>query len=143
MSNSNKSLQWGDDVKIQRSRDGGISWIDVPRVRTFSLPDVSFDKRKITELGGPDKGWDTYVKGRKTLGSSEILCTYDRDGYREALVDSDSRESVQFRIILDNGDKLGFAALVLVSPEFDLEGEIVFKMKLDGSGRLWYTEGGA
>ena len=141
MSGNDTALQFGEDVTVERSYDG-IAWARVARVKSFGLPEVSFDKRQVTDLDGP-KGWHTFVKGFKTLGSAEFLCNYTRDAYREAQVDDAHKEPVRFRLTMDNGDKFGFAALVSVSPQFSLEGETVFKMTLEGSGSLWWTEGGA
>lgn len=141
MSNNDTALQFGENATVERSYNG-ISWARVKRVKSYGVPDPTFDKRQVTDLDGP-KGWHTFVKGFGTLGSAEFTCNYTREAYVEALADVEKKEGVQYRIVLENGDKFGFTALVSVSPQFELEGELVFKMTLEGSGSLWFTEGGA
>lgn len=141
MSDNDTALQFGEDVTVERSYDG-IAWARVKRVKSFGLPEVSFDKRQVTDLDGV-KGWHTFVKGFKTLGSAEFMCNYTREAYREAQVDGEEKEAVQYRLKLKNGDTFGFSALVSVSPQFDFEGEAVFKMTLEGTGALTWSEGGA
>jgi hypothetical protein len=133
-------FQDGFDMTVERSIDGGTVWAAIPRVKSFSTPEVDQASRDVTDLDSPT-GWTESRKGLKTLGSSEILCNYTRAGYAAAETEAALADPVMFRITAANGDVFAWPGNVTISPSFDLEGETVFTYKIKGSGALTWTAG--
>ena len=140
MSDPATDFQDGFDMKVERSIDSGANWTPIAGVKSFGVPEVSRASREVTSLDSPT-GWREKRGGLKEVGATTIRCNYTRVAYAAALADAAQADPVLYRVTAKNGDEFQFPGIPTISPEFDIEGETQFDIKIEGAGALTWTAG--
>ncbi len=86
---------------VERSSDGGTTWVNVPGVTEFNIPEQSTEKAEITNLDNAS-AVRTYISGLIDLGDWTFKQNYTRAGYTQ--LNADSGISMQYRITLKSPD---------------------------------------
>ena len=136
---SNAQLAYGST--IERSSDGGTTWVSIPEAKVAPVPNSETDYVDVTSLDSAG-GYREYIPGLKDAGEIEFSANYTRAGYQQQAADEASGAAILYRTTFENQDKFEFSGFPSVSLEAsDLGDPRMMTVKIRITGAVSFTAG--
>lgn len=142
-----------DEVTLEYSLDDGTNWNEVLEAKNVVIPDEAPSWRDRTTLNVTDRR-KRYGRGMIDAAESTINCLYTTEAYTaaKAMEARPDTSPVLFRVTFpvntetqSTGDTFQYGAIVHVSGggDQDVDGDLVFALKLRTQGAVVYNAGTA
>lgn len=126
---------------IERSSDGGTTWVSIPEAKIAPVPKSETDYVEVTSLDSTG-GYREYIPGLKDAGEIEVSANYTRAGYQQQAADEASGEAIMYRTTFENDDKFEFSGFPSVSVESSDVGEArMMTVNIRITGSVTFTAG--
>lgn len=126
---------------IERSSDGGTTWVSIPEAKIAPVPKSETDYVEVTSLDSTG-GYREYIPGLKDAGEIEVTANYTRAGYQQQSADEASGVAIMYRTTFENADKFEFSGFPSVSVESSDVGEArMMTINIRISGSVTFTAG--
>ena len=134
--------QLGYGSKIERSSDGGKTWIKIPEADIAGVPKPQTDYVDVTSLDSTG-GYKEFIPGLKDAGEIEVRANYTRAGYKQQATDEGSGVPIAYRTTFANSDKFEFSGYPTVAvDEADLNDARKMTITIRITGAVTFTAGG-
>lgn len=126
---------------IERSSDGGTTWVSIPEAKIAPVPKSETDYVEVTSLDSAG-GYREYIPGLKDAGEIEVTANYTRAGYQQQAADEASGAAIMYRTTFENSDKFEFSGFPSVSVESSDVGEArMMTINIRITGSVTFTAG--